>query len=190
MKELITSYIKESIQAKQDFFSRNVERIIEAVEIMAKCLIEEKRAVFVFGNGGSAADSQHFAAELVGRFRKNRPPLPVYALTTNTSTLTAVANDYSFVEIFKRQLEAFLHPRDVVVAISTSGLSPNVISAVSWAKKMGAFVISLTGKDGGKLKEISDVCLIVPSIYTSIIQEVHITCLHIFSYLIEERLGF
>lgn len=189
MKDIIISYLNQSVEAKKDFFTSNIDAIIQAAEMLIRCLLEEKRCVFVFGNGGSAADSQHFAAELVGRFRKERAALPVYALTTNTSTLTAVGNDYSFEEIFARQLDAFVKPRDVVIAISTSGLSPNVISGVRLASKRGAFVISLTGKDGGKLKEISDICLIVPSSYTSIIQEVHITCLHIFSYLIEESLS-
>jgi len=189
MKGKVISYFKESVRVKNEFFTRNIEEIIQAVEVLRRCLVEEKRCVFVFGNGGSAADSQHFAAELVGRFRKHRRPLPVYALTTNTSTLTAVGNDYSFKEIFRRQLEAFLKPGDVVIAISTSGLSPNVISGVELARKMGACVISLTGKDGGKLKEISDICLVVSSPHTSIIQEVHIMCLHVFSYLIEESLS-
>ncbi|MBI4134596.1 MAG: SIS domain-containing protein, partial [Candidatus Sungbacteria bacterium] len=138
---------------------------------------------------GSAADAQHIAAELVGRFKMERQAIPAMALTTNTSVLTALGNDYGYDSIFARSLEAFaVAGRDTLVAISTSGASPNILRAAAVAKSLGVKVIALTGKDGGKLKEMADVALIVPSHDTQRIQEAHITIGHILCDLIERSL--
>lgn len=147
-------------------------------------------AVFWCGNGGSAADSQHLAAELVGRFRKNRIPLRSVSLTTDTSVLTCVANDYSYEDIFARQLEALGRPGDMLVAISTSGGSENVIRALKMAKSMEIETVALLGKGGGQCKELADHVLVAPSQDTARIQEVHILFGHVFCELIERELGF
>lgn len=188
MKEQICDYFQRSIQAKKEFLEIHREKIGQAVEKL-KAILKQEGKILVFGNGGSAADSQHIAAELVGRFRKERKPLPVLALTTNTSTLTALSNDYSFEQVFLKQLQAFLSPGDAVIAISTSGRSKNVINAVKYARAKQAFVISFTGGDGGELAKISDLSFIVPSSETSIVQEVHITLAHLLCLLIEEGLS-
>jgi len=186
MKEKIRDYFEKSIEVKKSFFNNNKDKIEKAVEKLVSVL-KKGNKILVFGNGGSAADSQHIAAELVSRFRKEKKAFPVLALTTNTSVLTAVANDYSFEDIFWKQLEAFLNPGDMVIAISTSGRSRNVIKAVEYSKRRGGFVIAFTGGDGGELVEISDMSFVVPANETSIIQEVHITLAHLFCLLIEEN---
>ena len=138
--------------------------------------------------GGSAADAQHIATELVGRFKLERTALPAIALTTNTSTLTAVANDYDYNAVFSRQVEALAGDKDVFVAITTSGTSHNILKAVESAHSKGAFVIGLTGGDSGKLKDAADLTIIVPSSDTQRIQEAHITIGHIICHLVEEGL--
>jgi D-sedoheptulose 7-phosphate isomerase len=145
--------------------------------------------IFWCGNGGSAADSQHLAAELVGRYKKNRRPLRSISLTTDTSVLTCVANDYSYEDIFARQVEALGRPGDVLLGITTSGNSENVLRALKMAKSMGMTTIAWLGKDGGGGKGIADVSLIVPSESTARIQETHILIGHILCELIEEELG-
>ena len=149
---------------------------------------EKGGKLILMGNGGSAADAQHIAAEFVGRFKKERRPMPAMALHTNTSTLTAVGNDYGYEHSFSRVLEAFAGPDDVVVAISTSGNSPNILKAIESARKTGSYVVGWGGKDGGKLKNACDLCLIVPSDDTPRIQEGHITIGHIMCRLVEEEL--
>lgn len=144
--------------------------------------------VLLCGNGGSAADAQHIAGELVGRFLKERRPLPALALHTNTSVLTALGNDYGFEEVFARQVAALGRPGDVLVVISTSGNSPNVLRAAEVAKERGMKVIGLTGAGGGKLKQLCDLCLCVPSASTPRIQEMHILIGHIICQLVEEAL--
>lgn len=141
-----------------------------------------------FGNGGSAADSQHIAAELVNRLGEDRPPITAISLTTDTSILTSVANDYSFDELFERQLRALGRRGDTALAISTSGNSPNVLRAVEAARQLGISTIGLTGKDGGKLAGLVDIPLIVESDSTQRIQETHITIGHIICELIEQAL--
>ncbi len=145
--------------------------------------------IFWAGNGGSAADSQHLAAELVGRFKKNRRALRSVALTTDSSVLTCVANDYSYEDIFSRQVEALGRPGDVLVGISTSGNSENIIRAVRMAKELGMTTVSLLGKGGGKSKELADQTLVVGSDSTARIQESHILIGHILCDLIEQELG-
>lgn len=145
--------------------------------------------LFWCGNGGSAADSQHLAAELVGRFKKNRRALRSIALTTDSSVLTCVANDYSYDDIFSRQVEALGRPGDVLIGISTSGNSANVLRAVKTAKEMGLTTIALLGKGGGTTKVLADHALVVPSESTARIQEAHILIGHILCELIEQELG-
>lgn len=147
--------------------------------------------VILFGNGGSAADAQHLACELVGgvNFNINRRAFPAIALTTNTSILTAVANDFGYEHVFSRQVEALAGKNDVVIGISTSGNSPNVVNGIKTAKKKGAKTIGLTGGDGGKLAKIADLAIIVPSDSTPRIQEAHITIGHIVCELVEEELA-
>ena len=150
--------------------------------------------ILLFGNGGSAADAQHIAAELVGRFARDREPFPAIALTTDTSILTAVSNDYGFDQVFARQVRALSRPADVVIAISTSGRSPNVLAAVKAARTLGLKTIGLTGGDGGGLVRLVDIALVVPSTNTARIQECHIALGHILcetaeALLLAERKG-
>ena len=145
--------------------------------------------VLVFGNGGSAADAQHFAAELVGRYKRERRAWPAVALTTDTSALTAIGNDYGFDEVFARQVRALAVSGDVVLALSTSGGSTNVLRALQAAGEVGAFCIGLGGRDGGALRTSCDLALIVPSDDTARIQEAHITMLHILCDLVEAELS-
>jgi D-sedoheptulose 7-phosphate isomerase len=155
---------------------------------IAECMCERLRqggTIYWLGNGGSAADCQHLAAELVCRFRAERKALPSVALTTDSSVLTAVGNDYAYEQIFARQIEALCTSGDVVVAISTSGQSANVIKAVRSALDVGAYVVALTGRDGGKLREMVEHCVIVPSDDTARIQEAHILVGHILCELID-----
>ncbi|MGD9561121.1 MAG: SIS domain-containing protein [Pyrinomonadaceae bacterium] len=142
--------------------------------------------VLICGNGGSAADAQHIAAEFTGRYEVERRALPAIALTTDTSALTAIANDYSFERVFARQIEALAREGDCLIAISTSGTSPSVISAVMEARKRGCKIVGLTGSNGKKLASLSDACVMVPSDRTARIQEVHITVAHIWCELVDE----
>lgn len=158
---------------------------IEEIAARMTSVVLSGGKVFWMGNGGSAADSQHLAAELVGRFARERRALASIALTTDSSILTAVANDYSFDEVFGRQLEAQCDSNDVVVGISTSGNSENVISGVRTAKALGAFTVVLTGQGGGRLAREADAALIVPSSVTARVQEVHMLIGHIFCDWIE-----
>jgi D-sedoheptulose 7-phosphate isomerase len=170
----------EVAQLSQDLLSKICllsERSVEA--------IKNGRCVFFCGNGGSAADAQHLAAEFVGRFRLERRALPSIALTTNTSALTAIANDYGYEQVFSRQLEALAKPNDIVFGISTSGNSPNVVRAMEAARALGVYTVGLTGRSGGKLKECVDVLLNVSSDQTPRIQEAHILLAHIYCDLVE-----
>ncbi|MFZ5435620.1 MAG: D-sedoheptulose 7-phosphate isomerase [Bacillota bacterium] len=166
---------------------RLVPKIAKAAKLVAEAL-GDRGKVLLCGNGGSAADAQHIAGELVGRFLRERRPLPALALNTNTSTLTALGNDYGFEEVFARQVAALGRPGDVLIAISTSGKSPNVVRAASAARKKGLKVIGLTGAGGGELKELCDLCLCIPSESTPRIQEMHILIGHIICELVEAAL--
>jgi D-sedoheptulose 7-phosphate isomerase len=184
----LAAAIQESIEVKKRVLDGQISTLNEIVQAMSKCLTEGNK-VLLFGNGGSAADSQHIAAELVSKFLKDRKALPAIALTTDTSILTSVANDYSFDEVFARQIEALGRMGDVALAISTSGNSPNVLKAVRMAKEKGLVTIGLTGLDGGKLKSAVDICFHAPSKHTPRIQEIHITVAHAICDILEQELG-
>ena len=165
----------------------DVEVIANIAETLIECF-KNDRKVLICGNGGSAADAQHVAGELVGRFKMERRALPCIALNTDTSIITAYANDYSFDDIFERQVEALGENGDVLIGISTSGNSPNVVKAVSKAKAKGVTTIAFTGETGGKLKKMCDITFAVTSENTPRIQECHITAFHIICNLIEKGL--
>lgn len=174
-----------------DVVERTLRECSSEIEKLISVAIETLKSggkIAFIGNGGSAADSQHLAAEFVGRFARNRFPLPALALTTDTSILTALGNDFGFESVFSRQVEALLEKGDLLIAISTSGNSPNVIKAVLKAKEMGVKVVGLTGKSGGKLKDICDVSIVVPSDSTPRIQEVHILIGHVLCEEVEKAL--
>ncbi|HKV41189.1 MAG TPA: D-sedoheptulose 7-phosphate isomerase [Blastocatellia bacterium] len=177
----------ESIEAKRQFFGQNAALVARAAEIIVESLASGGK-LMSFGNGGSAADAQHIAAELVNRLNRDHPPIAAVALTTDTSILTSITNDLSFDEVFARQLRALARAGDVVLAISTSGNSPNVIRAVEAAQELGLKTIGLTGRSGGRMASLVDVALIVEAPSTQRIQEVHITIGHILCELIEDSL--
>ncbi len=183
----VRASFEESARVKRETVEASGARIAEAAEIV----IETFRAggkLLAFGNGGSAADAQHLAAELAGRFEKERPGLPALALTTNSSDVTAIGNDYGFGQVFVRLVEAHGRQGDVAVAISTSGRSENVNAAVSAAKQRGMRTIGLVGKGGGKLAGLVDVAIVVPSDSTPRIQESHIAVIHVFCELVDAEL--
>ena len=161
--------------------------ILEAANRIKACL-QKGGKLILMGNGGSAGDSQHIAAELIGRFKKERRAMPAIALTVDSSSLTALGNDYGFETVFERQVEALAQKNDAVVGISTSGNSENVVRALKKANVLGAETIGLTGNNGGKIKGVANLSIIIPSNDTARIQEVHITIGHIICELIEEDL--
>ena len=187
----VANSIGASIAVQQNLLrdSALVSSIAGVSEILLKAL-KSGNKLLLFGNGGSAADAQHIAAEFVGRFAFDRPALPALALSVNTSCLTSIGNDYGFEQVFSRQLEALARPGDVAIGFSTSGNSPNVLNGVSTAKKIGLHTIAFTGTPGGKLKQAADLdhCLCAPSGETSRIQECHILIGHIVSELVEQEL--
>lgn len=183
--EEIRRQLAESARVKQSFSDILISNIEEFAKRGAEAVRAGGKLVF-FGNGGSAADAQHLAAELVVRLQKERHGIAALALTTNSSVLTAVGNDYGFDKLFSRQIEALVGPQDVLVAISTSGTSPNVLAGVAAGRKHQAFVVGMTGESGGKLKGNVDLLLNVPSTHAQRIQEAHITIGHIVCALIEE----
>jgi D-sedoheptulose 7-phosphate isomerase len=186
-RSLALSSIQKSIETKQRLSMECLNDIIEMAHIIATALRQGRKVAF-FGNGGSAADAQHISAELVGKFKKVRPPLRALALTTNTSILTAIANDFNFDEVFSRQIQASLEKGDIAVGISTSGRSKNVILGVQEATKIGAKTIALTGGDGGQLASLCDHKVIVPSNDTQRIQECHIMIGHVVCELIDDAI--
>ncbi|HWR38246.1 MAG TPA: D-sedoheptulose 7-phosphate isomerase [Patescibacteria group bacterium] len=160
---------------------------LDAMIRLCRQAVREQRVIYFCGNGGSAADSQHLAAEFVGRFQKERRGLAAIALTTDTSILTAVGNDYGYDQIFVRQVEALVRPGDVVVGISTSGNSPSIVKALEQARMQGAATIGMTGAGGGKMTGSCDVCLRIPSAVTARIQEAHILAGHILCAAIDDE---
>lgn len=158
--------------------------IIESGQLMVRA-IQKNNKLLICGNGGSAADSQHFAAELIGRFESERQSLGAIALTTDSSIVTALANDYGYDDIFRRQVEGLAVPGDILIGISTSGNSPNVIHAMEYARKINIKTVGLLGKDGGALKPLSDIAVTVPNDVTARIQEMHIFIIHFWCGLIE-----
>lgn len=176
----IHKHFRDSAELKLNAVNALSEPIVRAADVMVRALMAEGK-ILACGNGGSAADAQHFSAELLNRFEMERPGLAAMALTTDSSTLTSIANDYAYVEIFSKQVRALGHANDVLLAISTSGNSPNVVQAIEAAHERDMAVIALTGRDGGKMAELlseRDVLLNVPSRVTARIQEVHILILH------------
>ena len=185
----VRKLIDASIATKQSLLSSpDVALTVAKVsQILVNGLMQGNK-VLLFGNGGSAADAQHIAAELVGRFAFDRPALPALALSVNSSCVTAIGNDYGFDRVFSRQLEALARPGDIAIGISTSGNSPNVLHAMLAGKKMGLHTIALTGHNGGKLRNSVDHCICVPSSETPRIQECHILIGHIISELVEREI--
>ncbi len=183
MTSPIAQHLLDSCRVKEQAATQTAEAERLASEIV-RALKSGKKLV-IFGNGGSAADSQHFAAELVGRFEKERPGLAAIALTTDTSALTAIGNDFSYDEVFSRQVQALVQPGDVVIGISTSGNSKSVLNGVEEAKKRKAWTAALTGMTGGKLKGAVDCCVTVPSQRTAHIQECHIALIHAICVIID-----
>jgi D-sedoheptulose 7-phosphate isomerase len=186
LQAVISQRIEASIAVKQQLLryteicAEVAERIIRAISIGNKLLL--------FGNGGSAADAQHLAAEFVGRYYLNRPALPAQALTVNTSSLTAIGNDFDYDQIFSRQIEAFGQAGDVAIGISTSGNSRNVIEALRAAKQKDIVTVGMTGENGGQLREVADFCICVPSADTPRIQEAHILVGHILCEIVEQAI--
>lgn len=186
MIQEIKNTLQESVRTLEAL-SAQAETIGSIAQAMIEAL-KNKKKIVLFGNGGSASDAQHIAAEFVGRFEGDRPALPAIALTVNTSSLTAIGNDYGFDQIFSRQVEALVEPGDVVVGLSTSGRSPNVLAGITSARAKGAKTIGFTGKTGDKLKSLVDLCLCVPSTVTSHIQEGHIAAGHAICRLVDAAL--
>lgn len=187
MKEAIQKIFAESAQVKVKFAGENADKIIEVVQLIAQAFRESKK-VILFGNGGSATDASHIAAEFVNRFLMERPPLPAIALNTDTAVLTSISNDYDFSQVFSKQLAALGNEGDVVIGISTSGNSLNVIKAIDVAKKNGMKTVVLTGGTGGKMADIADYTFIVQTKVTARVQETHITLGHAICQLVDEEL--
>ena len=187
MRKEIERIFHESIRVKEETLEANSNKIIQAIETIQE-LFERNGKIMFFGNGGSAADSQHIAAEFIGRFKKERRALPAIALTTDSSILTALSNDYSFDIVFARQIEGLGNRDDVAFGISTSGNSKNVMEGIKQAKKMGLKTITLTGCGGGQLAALSDISLIVASTETARIQESHLCVAHTICELVENQI--
>ena len=186
MEHLIQQTVSQSIEAKQTFFDHHSEQIMSCARQMADTLAQNNK-ILLFGNGGSAADCQHIAAEFINRFQMERHPLPAIALTTDTSVITSIGNDYSFDDIFDKQVAALGRKGDMAIGISTSGNSPNVIKAVETANAIGMTTVGLSG-NGGRLKELCTVSFCVDSPVTARIQEVHILLAHILCDLTERMI--
>lgn len=187
MKQLIKEQLLASSRLKELMAEALCDKMEEAVRMLALAYRSGNK-VLVCGNGGSAADAQHMAGELVGRFKLERRSLPCLALTTDTSILTAVANDYAYDRVFARQVEGLAESGDIILGISTSGNSENVVAALAAGRKIGAKTIALSGRGGGRLNEAADLNLVVPSDDTPRIQEGHITLIHILCDLLEKEL--
>jgi D-sedoheptulose 7-phosphate isomerase len=186
-KSLIEHFVSESIRVKTEFFKENADLVAETASKMAAA-IKTGHKTLLFGNGGSAADAQHIAAEFVGRFIPDRIPLPALSLATDTSALTALGNDYGYHLVFSRQIEALGNPGDIAIGISTSGNSPNVLEGLDAARKKGLFTIGFAGLGGGKMNGRTDVLFCVPTKMTPRVQETHLTLGHVLCELIDREL--
>ena len=186
LKKVMT-HARAGVEARERFFEDRASDIVDIARTMAVALAGGAKVMFC-GNGGSAADSQHLAAEFVNRFKLERPPLPGLALTTDTSIITAIGNDYGFDEIFEKQVQALGRPGDVLVGLSTSGTSTNVIRAMRQARKNNVLTVGMAGQHGGEMAPVSDFLLLVPSGDTPIIQECHIAAGHMFCHLVDHFL--
>jgi D-sedoheptulose 7-phosphate isomerase len=187
MDRIIREAFIDSAELKREFSEKYAEAIVSVADLIAEAF-KGGNKLLIFGNGGSAADSQHIAAEFVNRFKIERPPLPAIALTTDTSILTSIGNDYDFSDIFVKQIKALSRKGDVAIAISTSGNSPNIIKALEAAKNIGVLTILLSGGSGGKAAGMADNEFIVPSKDTPRIQEIHITLGHVICELVDYKL--
>jgi len=189
MKEYIKNQIRKSYETKQKIY-KNENLLKNIAEVAKQCILVYRRdkKTILAGNGGSAADAQHIAAELVGRYGFDRPSLPSLSLTTDTSNLTAIGNDYGYDQVFSRQLEGMGQNGDIFIGISTSGNSVNIIKAFESAKKKNIMTVALTGRDGGNMAKIADISLIIPSNSTPRIQEAHILIGHILCDIIEKEI--
>ena len=184
MDLMIQKIAKSCIETSEKFVFENASAIAVVAERIASAFLRDRK-LLICGNGGSAADAQHMAAEFVNRFQLERPPLPALALTTDASVITSIGNDYSFEEIFSKQVKALGVKGDVLLAISTSGSSKNVVSAVEIANKEGIYTVGLLGRDGGRLSEMVDTALIVKSEVTARVQEAHLLTEHIICHLVD-----
>jgi D-sedoheptulose 7-phosphate isomerase len=184
---LIDQFVSESLRVKEQFFQENKTLIAQTAETIAHGLRSGRKVMF-FGNGGSAADAQHLAAELVGRSGPDRAPLAAISLSTDTSILTAVSNDYGYEKVFARQIKALGHAGDTAIAISTSGDSPSVLEALDVARSKGLFTVGFTGQTGGKMSDRAEVVFRIPSRQTPRIQETHILLGHILCELVDREL--
>lgn len=187
MKQLVLNAFADSASVKQQFAREHADRIVQVANLIATAF-REGHKVLLFGNGGSATDAAHIAAEFVGRYHRERAPLPAIALATDIAAITCIANDYGYDELFARQIRAHGQKGDVAIAISTSGNSPNVLKGVEAARAVGLTTIAWTGGSGGKLAGMVDYPFVVPSKITARIQESHITLGHVLCELIEEQL--
>ena len=187
MEEIVKKIHTDSQSVTQTFMETHAARLITFSEKIASAFLSDRK-LLICGNGGSAADAQHMAAEFVNRFQLERPPLPAMALTTDTSVITSIGNDYAFEEIFSKQVKALGVEGDVLLAISTSGNSPNVVSAVKVAQKQGLYTAALLGKDGGTISKMVDMPLIVACNVTARTQEAHILAEHIICHLVDHIL--
>ncbi|MBP2018401.1 D-sedoheptulose 7-phosphate isomerase [Symbiobacterium terraclitae] len=184
MSEQLRSYLAEHLSV-----ALQMESLLPQVEDVAQVIcraLEQGGRIYAFGNGGSAADAQHFTAELVGRYRRERRPLPAVALTTDPSAVTCIGNDYDFADLFARQVEGLVRPGDVVVGITTSGNSENVLRGLEAARRQGAVTVALTGGSGGRVAPVADHALVVPSGTTARIQEMHILMIHMICERIDD----
>jgi len=187
MKERVIKAFEDSVDVKRRFMQQHVDRIVQVASVIAAAF-REGHKVLLFGNGGSSTDASHIAAEFVGRYHRERRPLPAIALGTDMAAITCIANDYDYAEIFARQVKAHGQKGDVVIAISTSGNSPNVLKGLEAARELGLTTIGWTGGKGGKVEGLVDYPFVVPSTVTARIQESHITLGHVLCELIEESL--
>jgi D-sedoheptulose 7-phosphate isomerase len=184
MEKIIRNILSDSLKVKEGFILANIANIMACAEKIAYAFTSDRK-LMLCGNGGSAADAQHIAGEFVNRFLLERPPLPAIALTTDTSVLTSIGNDYSFDDIFSKQVKALGMEGDILMAMSTSGNSANVLSAVKDARNQGIYTVGLTGGDGGKLTNLADMTLVVKSNVTPRVQEAHIVAGHIICELVD-----
>ena len=178
---------RESGEVKDQFVQTYADSIVKVAGLIVASIHAEGK-IFLFGNGGSATDASHIAAEFVGRYDRDRAPLPALALSTDTAVITCIANDYDYADIFARQISGLGRKGDIAIALSTSGNSPNVLKAVEVARNLGLITVAWTGKDGGKLASLVDYPFVVPSKVTARIQECHITLGHVLCELVEEKL--
>ncbi len=185
MKEQVIRAFEESAEVKRRFVREHADRIVEVARLIARAF-KEGHKVLLFGNGGSSTDASHIAAEFVGRYHRDRSPLPAIALGADMAALTCIANDYDYAEIFARQVRAHGQKGDIAIAISTSGNSPNVLKGTEAARAIGLITVGWTGGKGGQLASLVDHCFIVPSTVTARIQESHLTLGHVLCELIEE----